>query len=91
MSDPTLVLRLPEETVEQIAGRVAEILGDAPGKAQEGWLDVSAAAAHLACSRSRMYGLVHRRAVPHHRDGSRLLFRRDELDDWVREGGARLR
>jgi len=53
------------------------------------WLDVGAAAEHLACPRSRIYALVSARRIPHHKDGSRLLFRREELDEWVRLGGGR--
>jgi excisionase family DNA binding protein len=47
------------------------------------------AAANLACPTSRIYALVSARRIPHHRDGSRLLFRRAELDEWVARGGAR--
>jgi excisionase family DNA binding protein len=53
------------------------------------WLDVEGAAKHLACPRSRIYALVSARRIPHHKDGSRLLFRREELDEWVRMGGGR--
>jgi excisionase family DNA binding protein len=53
------------------------------------WLNVDQAAAHVACPKSRVYALVSSRRIPHHRDGSRLLFSRAELDDWVRSGGAK--
>ncbi len=53
------------------------------------WLDVENAAAHLACPKSRLYALVSARRIPHHRDGSRLLFNRAELDEWVQAGGAK--
>jgi excisionase family DNA binding protein len=43
----------------------------------------------LACPSSRVYSLVSARRIPHHRDGSRLLFRRSELDEWVQRGGAK--
>jgi excisionase family DNA binding protein len=51
---------------------------------------VGAAAEHLACPRSRVYALGAARRIPHRRDGSRLLFRRSELDAWL-EGGGGLR
>lgn len=54
----------------------------------EPWLDVAGAAGHVACKKSRIYALVHQRTIPHHRDGTRLLFRRSELDAWVEQGGA---
>jgi excisionase family DNA binding protein len=37
------------------------------------------AAEFLACPRSRIYALVSARRLPHHHDGSRLLFDRREL------------
>ena len=49
----------------------------------EPWVGVEAAAAHLGCKRQRIYDLVHQEAIPHRRDGSRLLFRLSELDDWL--------
>jgi excisionase family DNA binding protein len=55
----------------------------------EGFVDVDGAAEFLACSKSRIYALVSARRIPHHRDGSRLLFDRGELREYVRDGGAR--
>jgi excisionase family DNA binding protein len=54
-----------------------------------GFLDVDGAAAFLSCPKSRVYALVSARRIPHHRDGSRLLFDRDELRAYVRNGGAK--
>ena len=46
----------------------------------EPWVGVAEAAAHLACKPQRIYDLVHQRAIPYRKDGSRLLFRLSELD-----------
>jgi excisionase family DNA binding protein len=46
-----------------------------------GWLNVNAAAAHLACPASRLYALVSARRIPFAKDGSRLLFDRGQLDE----------
>jgi excisionase family DNA binding protein len=54
----------------------------------EPWIGVRDAAAHLACPRSRIYALVSAGRIPHRKDGSRLLFRRSELDSWLTQGGA---
>jgi excisionase family DNA binding protein len=72
---------------ERIAPRVAARLGHQEASAR--WLDVADAADLLRCPRSRVYALVSARRVPVHRDGSRLLFDRAELDQWVRAGGAK--
>lgn len=85
-----LSLEVPEELVEQIARRVAEMLGDRGGR-PEPWVGVSDAAAHLSCKPQRIYDLVHRQdetRVPHRKEGSRLLFKLSELDRWVEQGHA---
>ncbi len=89
-AEPRLALTVPDELVEVIARRVVEILDSRPAaQAPSPWLNLSQAAQHLACPRSRLYALVGAGRIPHHKDGSRLLFRREELDAYVAAGGAR--
>ena len=81
-----------EELIEQIARRAAELLADRSGKAQpeeDGYLDVGGAAEFLSCPKSRIYSLASLGRIPHYHDGSRLLFDRAELREYVRKGGAR--
>ena len=54
-----------------------------------GYMNVDQAAEFLACKRDRIYALVSAGRIPHHRDGTRLLFDRAELREYVRDGGAR--
>jgi hypothetical protein len=72
------VLVLPGTAVEQIARRAAEIvlesLGPEPGSP---WLTRARAAAYLGLPISR---LEKDKSIPCHRDGARVLYRRDELD-----------
>jgi excisionase family DNA binding protein len=84
-----LALELPDELVEQVAARVAVILADRQPADVDGFLDVAAAADFLACPVSRVYALVSANRLPVHRDGSRLLFDRGELRDYVNQGGAK--
>jgi excisionase family DNA binding protein len=49
----------------------------------DAWIGVPEAAAHLGCKPQRIYDLVGQRRIPHAREGSRLLFRRRDLDEWV--------
>jgi excisionase family DNA binding protein len=79
---------LPDELLDRIAVKVAEILADELEHKPDGFLDVPAAAEFLACKPSRLYALVSARRIPHHRDGSRLLFDRAELRNYVHNGGA---
>ena len=84
-----LALELPSELVEQIAQRAAEILVERQADTAGTWLDVAEAAEHMRCGTSRIYSLVSAGRIPVHRDGSRLLFDRHELDEFVRAGGAK--
>ena len=49
----------------------------------EAWVGVQDAAVYLNCRAQRIYNLVSDRAIPYRKDGSRLLFRLSELDDWL--------
>jgi excisionase family DNA binding protein len=74
-------LHLSDEALDQLAALVAERLGGGAGP--EPWVGVREAAQHLGCRPQRIYNLVHERAIPHRKDGSRLLFRLSELDTWL--------
>lgn len=84
---------LPPAVLEVLADRVADVLQAREavrgGSWDGGWLDVSAAAEHLACKPKRIYDLVSQRRVLSAKDGSRVLFRRWWLDayvaGWMRE------
>lgn len=87
----TLPLVVSAELVETIAAHVARMLS-APEPATEAWLDVAAAAQHLGYGnepagirrgRQRIYDLVSQRCPQFAKDGSRLLFRRSWLDDYL--------
>jgi excisionase family DNA binding protein len=84
---PALSLTLPPEVIEQIAQLAAEIVAESADE-PERWIGVAEAAEHLACPASRIYALVSKRAIPFEKDGSRLLFKRSALDEWVGAGGA---
>lgn len=82
-----LAVDLPDELVERIAERAAELVANR--EADTGYLDAKGAAEFLACPPSRIYSLVSAGRLPHHKDGSRLLFDRAELRAYVAAGGAR--
>jgi len=84
-----VTVQLPAELLEQVAQRAAELIAERDGTAQDAWLTVAEAAQCLRCTSSRIYSLVSARRIPFHKDGSRVLMRRSELDAWVRQGGGR--
>ncbi len=83
-----LAVDLPEELVERIAERAAEMVAERATE-PDGYMDVAGAAGFLACPTSRIYSLVSAKRIPVHRDGSRLLFDRTELRQFVADGGAK--
>jgi excisionase family DNA binding protein len=86
-----LTLDVPPSVVEQIAQRAADLLAERQSGQTDtgGYLDVEGAAEFLACPKSRIYSLVSAKRIPFHKDGSRTLFDRAELREYVRNGGAR--
>lgn len=82
-------ITLSDEQLDLIAERAAELLAERQAPADESYLDVQGAAEFLVCSTSRIYSLVSAKRVPHYKDGSRTLFDRQELRQYVRGGGAR--
>ena len=85
-----LSIDVPPELVDSIVEQVLERLGDqAPAEPTTGYLDVTGAAAYLACNKSRVYALVSAGRIPFYKDGSRLLFLPCELRSYVANGGAR--
>jgi len=85
-----LNLAVPPELVDAIAERVVDLLAErSPAQAEPTpWLDVGAAACYLACETHRIYDLVSARRLRCARDGRRLLFRREWLDDALVDGST---
>lgn len=78
---------LDGDALDTLAERLAPRLGQ-PAQT-DGWLTVGEAAEYLRCPKSRVYSLVSARRIPFVKDGSRTLFRRSELDAWLRAGGGK--
>lgn len=80
-----------DELVERIAHRAAELLAErVDGATQDGWLrGADRIADYIDAPRSRVYALASARRIPVHRDGSALIARRSELDQWLLRGGGR--
>jgi excisionase family DNA binding protein len=87
-----LDLHLNEESLARLADLVAEHVVRRLGERGSGpspWMNAEQAAAYLGCSVSRVRTLTLTGDLPHERDGKRPLYHRDELDAYVRRGGAR--
>jgi excisionase family DNA binding protein len=82
-----LLAELSDDDLAILAARLAPLL-DAGEAGPEPWLTVADAADYLRCGRQRVYNLVSQGRLQHAKDGSRVLFRRSWLDEWV-TGGAK--
>lgn len=78
-------VRLTEPELDALADKLAARVLDRVGSP---WLDAKGAADYLSCSLSRVRKLTMLGHLPSHRDGVRVLYRRDDLDRFVRSGGA---
>lgn len=55
---------------------------------EDRWLPVEEIAAYLGVVRESVYRWVVSRGMPGHKVGRHWKFRKDEVDEWVRSGGA---
>lgn len=52
------------------------------------WLSVEEIAVHLGLSKDTIYTWVSTKGMPGHKVGRLWKFKKQEIDDWVRAGGA---
>jgi excisionase family DNA binding protein len=81
-------LQLSDEFLDAPATAVAEKLaGGVPTSSSSRWITAAEAADYLRCSMARVRRLTGYGGLPSHRDGARVLYRQDELDRFVVNGG----
>lgn len=50
------------------------------------FLDVDMAAKYVCLSKSFIYKKVYRNEIPHYKIGSKTLFDKDEIEQWIKGG-----
>ena len=55
---------------------------------EDRWLSVDEIAAYLGIKRDTVYKWISEKQMPAHRMGRLWKFRKEEVDDWVKTGGA---
>jgi excisionase family DNA binding protein len=55
---------------------------------QDRWLSVDEIAEYLGVVKASVYRWIDLRRLPAHRVGKLWKFKKDEVDEWVRSGGA---
>jgi excisionase family DNA binding protein len=82
-----LSLPVPEELIERVAARVAELVTASLSQsgADSPWLDLDGALAYTGFTRDKLYKLTAAKAIPFRKkeDGQGLLFHKPELDGWL--------
>ena len=78
------------ERVEQLAGKVDEVLGKAAGKdtGKRNLLSLEEVAALLGKSASTIYAMTSDKRIPYHKRGNKLYFFQNEIIAWIEEGGT---
>lgn len=56
--------------------------------ADDRWLSVEEIAAHLGVVKDSVYRWIEQKGLPAHRVGKLWKFKKNEVDEWVRSGGA---
>ena len=80
----TVTFDLTPDQVEVLARRVADIVtARTPAPASSKYLTVQEAADLLRSSRQRVYDLVSAAVLTRHKDGTRLLLRRAEVEAYL--------
>ena len=55
---------------------------------EDRWLSISEICKHLGVSNDFVYKWIDKHEMPAHRMGRLWKFKKDEVDKWVRDGGA---
>ena len=50
------------------------------------YINLKTASEYLDIPKSSIYQLIYKRSIPHYKLGSRILFRRSELSEWIKQG-----
>lgn len=55
---------------------------------EDRWLTVDEICKYLSVTNETVYKWIDQRGMPGHRVGRRWMFKQEEIDSWVRSGGA---
>ena len=96
--DQAIMLNFPLEAVEAIAWHVESRVLERMANERSPWMTAPQAAEHMAAPLSRVRKLTSAGKLPHYKEGGRVLYRRDEIDAYIRDemsvqvaGGRRVR
>lgn len=82
MTSRRLRERQYKENIEPNASAIGGVVKE------DRWLSVEEIAEYLGVKRDTIYRWIDRRSMPAHKIGRLWKFKKDEIDEWVRKGGA---
>jgi excisionase family DNA binding protein len=86
--EATTLIQLSPSDLEQLVSRAVSKAIGAAERGPCGFMRAKEAAAFLGLSENALRIAVRRGEIPVHRLGDRVLFSKDELDSFIRSGGA---
>jgi len=92
MSSGLVIEGLAEAVTAAVQDAVRQALAEQSSASDRAapWLDVKSAAVYLSTTEHALRSMIKRGDIaPHRTPNGRLLFRPEELDEWVRNGGPR--
>lgn len=88
MKAVTITQITPYELEALIQESLKKVLSEQPADVQPEWFDLNGLCAYLPDrpAKQTVYGWVSRQEIPFIKKGKRLIFRRDDIDNWLISG-----
>lgn len=80
-----------QELVKWLEGAISNLLENrptrsAPSKEEDPYMNIAEVAAYTRLAKQTIYQKTSTRTIPHRKIGSRLIFRKSEVDQWLQAG-----
>lgn len=83
MPNQELAKLLEEAVTNILENRPA---GSAPSKEEDPYMNIAEVAAYTRLAKQTIYQKTSARTIPHYKRGSRIIFRKSEVDQWLQAG-----
>lgn len=78
----SIQINFPPELVPEVAEHINQLARTS----ESPWMKAEGAAEYIDAPVSRIRKLTSKGEIPHHHEGGRVLYHREELDEFVRSG-----
>lgn len=79
-----LFLEIVHDSCDLISNSITESIRVQDAPEQKTWMNVDEAASYLNIKTSTLYNLSHKRRIASQKPGKRLLFKKEDLDEFIR-------